>query len=136
MKEKRHLKVSFIKALKPCMRARGRKGFRGKNEGLIRVFSRDDPSKASFFCPAKCHTRLRREQEARTFLHTPFISRRQRNQTIVKSGQTPSKVSKVTATNFTRMNTDLSPDQASERRRSGECSFFLPSQGDSLAPHP
>lgn len=131
-KKEKTFKVSFIKALKPCMQAWGRKRFQGKWASYKGIFKRE-PVKGFLFCPAKCHMRLRGEQEARTFgTHLSASIFWWRNQTIV-SRVCRSQKQTVSLQGGNGHSHQFHDDEygpvtgsvTGERRRAGECSSFL-----------
>lgn len=136
-KKNKAFEVSFIKALKRCMKARGRKGLQAK-WGPYTVFSK----KVSFFVPLNVTRGSGGSRKPELLAHTwaPLssdnkgIKRSWAASAGVKSSQTPSKGPKVAATNFMTMNMGPSRDQASERRRAGECSSSPSFHGDGETP--
>lgn len=134
MEGKNSFKVSFIKALTPHSRLKVKKRIPGKNEGLKRVFLRENSSKVSFFCPAKCHKRLWGGAGSQNFRHTPerfyLPTTKASNDSelylrIVQKQPDPPGGGKGRSLRSHGDENGPSQDQGSEQGRAGECSSFL-----------
>lgn len=124
MRGKKAFKVSFIKAFKPCMEARGKKRITGKIRVLYGYFQERTRQRFPFFVPLNVTHCTGGSRKPELLAHTWTLLSSDNNgikrswaaSAEVKRRQTPSKGPKVTATNFMTMNTGPSPDQASELR--------------------